>query len=130
MLNKWCEMILPKEIFKALDEQTVEWEKCAEEYGGSYKDMSLLYKDFLKILKKSDKYGFVDISSILLFVIQSINDGPETTNDLASLLCDYMQEIYGLREEGETGIVNNDGSYLKFEQLEKEIEEKEKLDMK
>lgn len=123
-------MVLPKEIFKALDEQTVEWEKCAEEYGGSTKDMSLLYKDLLKILKKSDKYGFVDISSILLFVIQSINDGPETTNDLASLLCDYMQEIYGLREEGETGIVNNDGSYLKFEQLEKEIEEKEKLDMK
>lgn len=122
--------MLPKEVYQSLDEQVVEWEKVAEEHGGSTKDMSLLYKDLLKVLKKSDKYGFIDISSMLLFIIHSINTGYDATRDLALEMFDYMNDMYDLRKENETGIINNDGSFLTFEQLEKEIKEKEMIDKK
>lgn len=110
-------MILDKAMGKELDDRILEWELAGEEVGGDVKQVSIILKKLLSVLKTSDKMNLDEISAILIFFINAIHNGQDCVLDLCDHLYDDYLGIKRLPAIGYTNMTNPDGTYVSLAEL-------------
>ena len=113
-------MILDEKQKKELDELVLDWGQAGIQKGGIMKDVSKTLKDIIDLVKKTDKRGLDEITFVLLFLAHQINNGQDNVQDLCELISEAYGDIYGNKPmigEGETGMINPDGSRVTLKEL-------------
>ena len=113
-------MILGKSEYDALDTMLSEWEEEEAAKTGVMQDVKEMLNILIKAVKKSDKMGLDEITFSLLFLIHAINKGQEYVQEICDILYDehrYLFDDKRMPGEGETAMINEDGSFVTLKEL-------------
>ena len=104
-------------------EQYDDLEKIALDYENQERQVSMIIRELIKITKKVDKLGFANIAATLVLLIETIGEGSDAVTELMQVLYDYdtvtceVCEGKPAPKEGETAMINPDGSYVTLKEL-------------
>lgn len=113
-------MILNKSEYDILDTMVSEWEEEEAAKAGIMKDVKEMLNVLIKAVKKSDKMGLDEITFSLLFLIHAINKGQGYVQEMCDILYDeykYLFDGNNVPGEGETAMLNEDGSFVTLKEL-------------
>ena len=113
-------MILGKSEYDALDTMLSEWEEEEAAKTGVMQDVKEMLNILIKAVKKSDKMGLDEITFSLLFLIHAINKGQQYVQEICDILYDehrYLFDDKRMPGEGETAMINEDGSFVTLKEL-------------
>jgi hypothetical protein len=113
-------MILDKKSYDDLDKRIFEWETAGKVQGGITQEVGVIQKELVRLIRMADGANLDEITALLVYFFRTINDGQESVREL----CDNLYGNYACDCEecvgpgpGETGLINEDGSYVTYEEL-------------
>ena len=113
-------MIFTREQYTYFEDLVTEMEDEGSAENETLLQVSNILKDLIKIMKRSDKQGFNDITMILATLIKAVGVSSDEVQYLNEIICEYyLNDVEGrpAPKEGETAMINPDGSYVTLKEL-------------